>query len=55
MFIVNAGPGFRKVLWPAAQRFIDAKTIAKIQARLCTGFVYLSIPHVLQLQLTCSL
>lgn len=31
MFIVNAGPGFRKVLWPAAQRFIDAKTIAKIQ------------------------
>ncbi|KAL3503689.1 hypothetical protein ACH5RR_038138 [Cinchona calisaya] len=31
MFIVNAGPGFKKVLWPAAQRFLDAKTIAKIQ------------------------
>nr|XP_027113160.1 phosphatidylinositol/phosphatidylcholine transfer protein SFH13-like isoform X4 [Coffea arabica] len=34
MFIVNAGPGFKKVLWPAAQKFLDAKTIAKIQARL---------------------
>ncbi|XP_071907639.1 phosphatidylinositol/phosphatidylcholine transfer protein SFH13-like isoform X1 [Coffea arabica] len=31
MFIVNAGPGFKKVLWPAAQKFLDAKTIAKIQ------------------------
>ncbi|KAL3508309.1 hypothetical protein ACH5RR_027710 [Cinchona calisaya] len=31
MFIVNAGPGFKKVLWPAAQKFLEAKTIAKIQ------------------------
>ncbi|XP_060191084.1 phosphatidylinositol/phosphatidylcholine transfer protein SFH13 [Lycium barbarum] len=31
MFIVNAGPGFKKMLWPAAQKFLDAKTIAKVQ------------------------
>ncbi|XP_059662323.1 phosphatidylinositol/phosphatidylcholine transfer protein SFH13-like isoform X2 [Cornus florida] len=31
MFIVNAGPGFKKVIWPAAQKFLDAKTIAKIK------------------------
>ncbi|PHT77458.1 Phosphatidylinositol/phosphatidylcholine transfer protein SFH13, partial [Capsicum annuum] len=31
MFIVNAGPGFKKMLWPTAQKFLDAKTIAKIQ------------------------
>lgn len=31
MFIVNAGPGFKKMLWPAAQKFLDAKTIEKIQ------------------------
>nr|GMC72334.1 phosphatidylinositol/phosphatidylcholine transfer protein SFH13 [Ipomoea batatas] len=31
LFIVNAGPGFRRVLWPAAQKFLDAKTIAKSQ------------------------
>ncbi|XP_060199118.1 phosphatidylinositol/phosphatidylcholine transfer protein SFH13-like isoform X1 [Lycium barbarum] len=31
MFIVNAGPGFKKILWPAAQKFLDAKTIGKIQ------------------------
>ncbi|KAL6567670.1 hypothetical protein OROGR_001338 [Orobanche gracilis] len=30
MYIVNAGPGFKRVLWPAAQQFLDAKTIAKI-------------------------
>ncbi|KAL2475934.1 Phosphatidylinositol/phosphatidylcholine transfer protein SFH13 [Abeliophyllum distichum] len=30
MYIVNAGPGFKKVLWPAAQKFLDPKTIAKI-------------------------
>ncbi|XP_075523014.1 phosphatidylinositol/phosphatidylcholine transfer protein SFH13-like [Primulina tabacum] len=30
MYIVNAGAGFRKVLWPAAQKFLDAKTIGKI-------------------------
>ncbi|CAH8306245.1 unnamed protein product [Eruca vesicaria subsp. sativa] len=31
MYIVNAGTGFKKMLWPAAQKFLDAKTIAKIQ------------------------
>lgn len=31
MYIVNAGPGFKKMLWPAAQKFLDEKTIAKIQ------------------------
>ncbi|KZV56328.1 hypothetical protein F511_00325 [Dorcoceras hygrometricum] len=30
MYVVNAGPGFKKVLWPAAQKFLDAKTISKI-------------------------
>uniref|UniRef100_A0A6P6FN06 phosphatidylinositol/phosphatidylcholine transfer protein SFH13 isoform X1 n=1 Tax=Ziziphus jujuba TaxID=326968 RepID=A0A6P6FN06_ZIZJJ len=30
MYIVNAGPAFKKMLWPAAQKFLDAKTIAKI-------------------------
>ncbi|CAA0841144.1 Phosphatidylinositol/phosphatidylcholine transfer protein SFH13 [Striga hermonthica] len=30
MFIVNAGTGFKKVLWPAAQKFLDQRTIAKI-------------------------
>ncbi|CAN4097119.1 unnamed protein product [Withania somnifera] len=31
MFIVNACPGFQKILWPAAQKILDAKTIGKIQ------------------------
>ncbi|XP_061354146.1 phosphatidylinositol/phosphatidylcholine transfer protein SFH13-like [Gastrolobium bilobum] len=31
MYIVNAGPGFKKMLWPAAQKFLDPKTVAKIQ------------------------
>ncbi|RYR79122.1 hypothetical protein Ahy_A01g003984 isoform B [Arachis hypogaea] len=31
MYIVNAGTGFKKMLWPAAQKFLDPKTIAKIQ------------------------
>ncbi|VFQ58710.1 unnamed protein product [Cuscuta campestris] len=31
MFVVNAGTGFKKMLWPAAQKFLDAKTIGKIQ------------------------
>ncbi|KAJ7963486.1 Phosphatidylinositol/phosphatidylcholine transfer protein [Quillaja saponaria] len=31
MYVVNAGPGFKKMLWPAAQKFLDAKTIAKIK------------------------
>lgn len=35
MYIVNAGPGF-KFLWPAAQKFLDAKTIAKIHVRFCS-------------------
>ncbi|XP_039002520.1 phosphatidylinositol/phosphatidylcholine transfer protein SFH13-like isoform X2 [Hibiscus syriacus] len=30
IYIVNAGPGFKKMLWPAAQRFLDEKTIGKI-------------------------
>ncbi|XP_022940995.1 phosphatidylinositol/phosphatidylcholine transfer protein SFH13-like isoform X3 [Cucurbita moschata] len=30
-YIVNAGSGFKKILWPAAQKFIDMKTVAKIQ------------------------
>ncbi|KAI7734431.1 hypothetical protein M8C21_004080 [Ambrosia artemisiifolia] len=31
MFIVNASSTFKNCLWPAAQKFLDAKTIAKIQ------------------------
>ncbi|KAL4579941.1 hypothetical protein LXL04_016112 [Taraxacum kok-saghyz] len=31
MFIVNASGTFKKYLWPAAQKFLDAKTIPKIQ------------------------
>ncbi|PWA52852.1 sec14p-like phosphatidylinositol transfer family protein [Artemisia annua] len=31
MYVVNAAPTFKKFLWPAAQKFLDAKTIAKIQ------------------------
>ncbi|BAT92944.1 hypothetical protein LR48_Vigan05g054900 [Vigna angularis] len=31
MYIVNAGSGFKKMLWPAAQKFLDSKTVAKIQ------------------------
>ncbi|XP_047317694.1 phosphatidylinositol/phosphatidylcholine transfer protein SFH13-like [Impatiens glandulifera] len=31
MYVVNAGHGFEKILWPAAQKFIDPKTVAKIQ------------------------
>ncbi|GAU48383.1 hypothetical protein TSUD_118090 [Trifolium subterraneum] len=31
MYIVNAGTGFKKMLWPAAQKFLDPKTISKIQ------------------------
>lgn len=30
MYIVNAGPGFKRMLWPAAQKFLDSKTIGKI-------------------------
>lgn len=31
MFVVNASTTFKKYLWPAAQKFLDAKTIPKIQ------------------------
>ncbi|TKY49898.1 Phosphatidylinositol/phosphatidylcholine transfer protein SFH13 [Spatholobus suberectus] len=31
MYVVNAGSGFKTMLWPAAQKFLDSKTIAKIQ------------------------
>jgi len=31
MYIINAGLGFKRMLWPATQKFLDAKTIAKIQ------------------------
>ncbi|KAL1556108.1 phosphatidylinositol/phosphatidylcholine transfer protein SFH13-like isoform X2 [Salvia divinorum] len=30
LYIVNAGTGFKKVLWPAAQKFLDPKTLSKI-------------------------
>lgn len=57
MYIVNAGPGFRKVLWPAAQNFLDAKTIAKIHVNMHCHFcpLYLFV-HLLQLLLidTCG-
>lgn len=31
MFVVNASSTFKKYLWPAAQKFLDARTIPKIQ------------------------
>ncbi|KAL8197851.1 hypothetical protein R6Q57_030139 [Mikania cordata] len=30
MFVVNASSTFKRYIWPAAQKFLDAKTIAKI-------------------------
>lgn len=33
MYIVNAGAAFKKMLWPAAQKFLDPKTISKIQVK----------------------
>lgn len=44
MYIVNAGPGF-KFLWPAAQKFLDAKTIAKIHVRFCSIYFYPVVVH----------
>ncbi|CAH8377201.1 unnamed protein product [Eruca vesicaria subsp. sativa] len=41
MFIVNAGFGFRNLIWPAAQKFLDAVTIAKIQVMYYRLFFYL--------------
>lgn len=31
MYVVNAGSTFKRYIWPAAQKFLDPKTIAKIQ------------------------
>ncbi|GAB2279782.1 hypothetical protein Dimus_014421 [Dionaea muscipula] len=31
MYIVNASTGFKKMLWPVIQRFLDAKSVKKIQ------------------------
>lgn len=45
MYIINASPGFKKMLWPAAQKFLDAKTIGKIQVRdLTFGWRYFICP-----------
>lgn len=43
MFIVNAGSGFKKMLWPAAQKFLDAKTIDKIQVEAKFGIYLISL------------
>ncbi|CAN6931999.1 unnamed protein product [Brassica oleracea] len=37
MYIVNAGTCFKKMLWPAAQKFLDAKTITKIHSYLISA------------------
>ena len=43
MYIVNAGPGFKKMLWPAAQKFLDAKTVAKIHVRDISSILFLRV------------
>lgn len=47
MYIVNAGPGFKKMLWPAAQKFLDAKTIGKINVKDMALGILLFIPFLL--------
>ena len=47
MYIVNAGPGFKKMLWPAAQKFLDAKTIGKINVKDIALGILLFIPFLL--------
>ena len=47
MYIVNAGPGFKKMLWPAAQKFLDAKTIGKINVKDIALGILLFIPLLL--------
>jgi hypothetical protein len=50
MYIVNAGTGFRKMLWPAAQKFIDPQTIAKIQVKDIAIISVSNILHALLLR-----
>ncbi|KAL0696416.1 hypothetical protein Bca4012_063596 [Brassica carinata] len=47
MYIVNAGTGFKKMLWPAAQKFLDAKTIAKIHIFVQMFFACSQLPDFL--------
>jgi hypothetical protein len=51
MYIVNAGTGFRKMLWPAAQKFLDPKTISKIQVKDTT---IISVGNNIKMFISCS-